>query len=73
MGSIMGFWDEKETKRLFQKLPFSNVPIEKPHIKHLKNIELLHELSFYNQKSKTFERYARSYKIEITYPKDPLV
>ena len=25
----MSFWDEKEAKRLFQKLPFYNVPIEK--------------------------------------------
>ena len=42
----MSFWDKKETKRLFQKLPFYNVLIEKPRIKHLKNIDLLHELPF---------------------------
>ena len=29
----MSFWDEKEAKRLFQKLKFYNVPIEKPRIK----------------------------------------
>ena len=29
------FWDEKETKNLFQTLPFYNVLIEKPKSKHL--------------------------------------
>ena len=40
----MSFWDQKEAKRLFQKLLFYNVLIEKTKIKHLSNIELLHEL-----------------------------
>ena len=40
----MSFRDEKEAKRLFQELPFCNVLIEKPRIKRLKNIVLLHEL-----------------------------
>ena len=40
----MSFWDEKEAKRLFQKLAFYNTFIEKPPIKHLKNIDLRHEL-----------------------------
>ena len=43
------FGDEKKGKRLFQKLPFYNVLIEKPLIKHLKNIDLLHELPFYDK------------------------
>ena len=47
----MSFWNEKETKRLFQEFPFYNVLIEKPRIKHLKNIDLLHELPFYNELS----------------------
>ena len=42
----MNFWDKKEAKRLFQKLPFYNVLIKKPRIKHLKNMDLLHELPF---------------------------
>ena len=46
----MSFWDEKEAKRLFQKLPFLNIIIEKPRIKDLKNIDLLHELPFYDEK-----------------------
>ena len=33
------FWNEKEAKELFQILPFYNVLIEKPNIKHLSNIE----------------------------------
>ena len=66
----MNLWDEKEAKRLFQELPFYNTFIEKPHIKRLKNIDLLHELPFYDGLStkkyeKRFKRYARSYRIEI--------
>ena len=73
----MSFSDEKEGKRLFQKLSFYNVLIEKPRIKHLKNIDLLHELPLYDrlsmkQISKAFKRYARSYKIEIIDSKDHL-
>ena len=45
---------------------------------HLSNIELLHELPFYDELSvveisKAFRRYARSYKVEMIGPKDPLV
>ena len=69
---------KKEAKRLFQKLRFYNVLIEKPKIKHLSNIDLLHELSFYNelnikQISKAFKGYTRSYKTERIYLKDPLL
>ena len=51
--------------------------IGKPKIKHLSNIELLHELPFYDElnfvaKLKAFKGYARSYKIEIIDLKDPL-
>ena len=64
------FWKEKEAKELFQILPFYNV-------KHLSNIELLHELPFYDELSvveisKAFRRYARSYKVEMIKPEDPL-
>ena len=38
-------WNGKETKKLFQKLP------SKSQIKGLKNIDLLHELPFYDQLS----------------------
>ena len=47
----MSFWDKKEAKKLFQKLPFYNILIEKPKIKHLSNIDLLHELPFYDELS----------------------
>ena len=43
----MSFWNEKEAKKLFQGLPFYNVLNERPRIKHLSNIELLHELPFF--------------------------
>ena len=44
----MDFW---YTKRLFRILPFYNAFIEKPKVKHLSNIELLHEVSFYDELS----------------------
>ena len=64
------FWNGKEAKKLFQVLLFYNALIEKPNIKHLLNIELLNELTFYDELSvveisKTFKRYARSYEVEI--------
>ena len=60
------FWNEKEAKNLFQILPFHNVLIEKPEVKQLSNVELLHELPFYDELSitevsKAFKKYARSY------------
>ena len=47
-------------------------------MKHLSNIDLLHELPFFNELnvveiSKAFKGYARSYKIEIVDLKDILV
>ena len=67
----------RDTKELFQELPFYNTFTEKPKIRHLSNIELLHELPFLNELgvievSKAFKRYARSYKVEIVELKDPL-
>ena len=60
---------------MFQKLLFYNTFIEKPRIKRLTNIDLLHELSFYDelnirQISKAFKAYARNYRIEIIDSKD---
>ena len=70
------FWNEKEAKELFQILPFYNTFIKKTEIKHLSTIELLHDLPFYDElsvvKISIFERYGRSYKIEIINSKDPL-
>ena len=73
----MRFCDENEAKRLFQKLPYYNALIEKPRIKHLKKIDLLHEIPFYDglsilKISEAFQGYMRS-KIEITDSKYPLV
>ena len=78
MGIIqMSYWIEKEAKRLFQELPFYNIFIENPKITHLKKINLLHELSFYDelnrmQISKAFEWYERTYKVEIIDSKETL-
>ena len=57
----------QDKRRLFQELFFYNMFIEKPRIKHLKNRDLLHELTFYDkisikQISEAFKRCARSYK-----------
>ena len=58
----------------FKELSFYNKPIEKPRIKHLKNINLLPELPFYKQLSiikanQGFKGYA-IYKVEIVKRKD---
>ena len=58
----------------FKELTFYNVPIEKPKIKRLKNIDLLPELPFCDQLNiiktdHTFSGYAMSYKVEIVYKK----
>ena len=45
------FWNDKKPKILFQILPFYNVLIEKTKIKHLSNIELLHQLQSYDELS----------------------
>ena len=52
--------------------------IENPEIKKLSNIELLHELPFYDELnikeiSKAFRRYVKSYKVEIVDSKYPLI
>ena len=44
----------------------------------MSNIELLHKIPFYDELnvveiSKAFKGYAKSYKVEILEPKDPLV
>ena len=62
----------------FKELPFYNKPIEKPKVKHLKNIDRLTELPFYKQLSVTktnqaFRGYAMSYKVERIEKKDPIV
>ena len=62
----------------FKELPFHNVPIEKPKIKRLKNIDLSPELPFYDQLNiiKTehaFSGYEMSYKVETVDKKDLIV
>ena len=71
----MSLWNEKDAKRIFQILPFDNL------WKGFKNIDLLHELPFYDElniRQSTQEWYARmvwyarSYKVVIVDSKDPL-
>ena len=66
----MRFEMKTKQKALFQILRFYNVLIEKTKIKHLSNLELLHQCPRNDELSaveisKTFKRYARSYKIEV--------
>ena len=54
----------------FKELPFYNKPIEKRKVKHLKNIDQLAEIPFYEQLSviktnQALRGYAISYKVEI--------
>ena len=60
-----------------KELPFFNGSIEKPKIRHLKNVELA-EQPFYEQlgiikTDQAFKGYARSYKAEIVDKKDLIV
>ena len=62
----------------FKEFPFFNESIEKPNIKHLKNVKLLAELLFYNQikiikTDQSFSGYAKSYKAEIVDKKELIV
>ena len=61
----------------FKELPFYNKPIEKPKVKHLKNIDQLAEIPFYEQlsviKANQAFRYVMSYKVEIVERKIPIV
>ena len=61
----------------FKELPLYNKYIEKPKINRLKNIDLLSELTFYEELNviKTdhaFKGYAMLYKIELVEKKDPI-
>ena len=42
----MSFSDEEEIKRLLKEKPFYKVPIEKPKIKHLNNVDMLVNFHF---------------------------
>ena len=62
----------------FKELPLYNVSIDKPKIKRLKNIDLLSELTFYDQLNiirteHAFSGYGVSYKVEIVDKKDLIV
>ena len=58
----------------FKELPFCNKHIEKPRVKHLKNIDLLSELLFHEElnvikTNHAFRGYAMSYKVGIIQKK----
>ena len=58
----------------FKELPFYKTYIEKLKTKHLKNIDLLSELPFYEElnvikTNHAFRGYAISYKVEIVEKK----
>ena len=62
----------------FKELPFYNKPIKKPKVKHLKNIDQLANLPFYEQLSviktnQAFRGYAMSYQVAIIERKVPIV
>ena len=47
----MSFGIKRKQKNYFKYFHYYNVLIEKPKIKHLSNIELLHEYPFHDQLS----------------------
>ena len=72
------FWRWQRNKKIVSRNSILKRVIEKPRIKHLKNIYLLHEIPFHDELSiskisQVFKRYARSYRIEIIDSKDPSV
>ena len=72
----MSFCNEKEAKKLMQKLP-AYVLIEKPKIKHLSNIDLLYELPFYDELSVVpagkYWSLRRPKDVPLQSPKDPIL
>ena len=67
-----------DTENYFKELQFYNKPIKKTKVKHLRNIDWLAELPFYEQLSviktnQAFRGYAMSYKVEIIERRDPVV
>ena len=61
----------------FKEIRFYNKHIEKHEIKHLKNIDLLSELPFYEhlniiKTNQAIKGYAMSYEVEIIERKDPM-
>ena len=63
---------------MFLEFPFYNTFIEKPLIKRLNNIDLLHKLQFYDELStekisKAFKTYAKNYRTETIHSKNPSV
>ena len=69
----MSFWVEKEARRLSWEIPFYNVLIKKPRVKRVKNIDLLHELPFYDELSSVkISEAIKRYKVEIIDSKEPL-
>ena len=62
----------------FKEFPYYNKSIKKPKVEHLKNIDLLAELPFYEQlnvikTNQAFGGYAMLYKVEIVERKDPII
>ena len=64
--------NEKEAKRLYQKLSFYNKFIEKPKIIGLKDIDLLQEFPVYDELNIIQMSKARTDNVEIIGSKDPL-
>ena len=64
--------DSLEDNGNFKELPFYNTYVEKPKIRRVKNIDLLSELSFYEELNVIKNRYAMSYKGEFVVKKDSL-
>ena len=62
---------------ILKELPFYKKHIEKPKLKHLKNIDVLSELPFYEELNvikinHLFRGYAMSYKVKIIEKKVPI-
>ena len=78
MAVLSKFKSHSDAVDYFKELFFYNKPIQKPKVKHLKNISQLAKLPFYEQLSviktnQAFRGYAMSYKVETVERKYPTV
>ena len=70
-----------DNKQVLKILPFYNVLIDfikRDAVKKFNNVKLMSELPFYKdlgvkEVSEVFNRYAKSYRVEIVDKKDPMI
>ena len=73
MGVLSKIKSHSDAVDYFKELPFYSQPIEKPKVKHLKNIDRLAEQLSVIKTDQGFRGYAMTCKVKIIERKDPIV